>query len=195
MGLQIFENLYHRFIDSLTIGHTLETIGRKSSIGLDIGVELGKSHPCISLSSSIGMNHIEMGWQRSTVAHKVANVLGSLLDIIRGFILIAFIVQRTVFQQIVLEIGGIKFTNEGSVHVECGNTVLNADEVWRLGIGDILDIRLQGCQCLTLVPRWEIVFYYGNIIIVLAARDKEKGTDNNGGLHPHNILFHLYHQF
>ena len=114
---------------TLSVGHASETIGRLFGIGLDIVVKLFERHTAIGLSGGIGVLHVEIGGQLSAVAHEVANILCSLFDVGRSQILIGRIVQCTVFQQIILEIGRVQLTHEGAIHIERGDAVLRWDEV------------------------------------------------------------------
>ena len=137
IGLQIFEHFEHGHVEALAIGHPLETVGRLGSVVLDIGIELSERHAGVGLGCCLGMNHVEMVGQGFPSTHEVADGLCCLSHILGSLVAIGGIVEDTMFEEVVLEVGGIELTDEGSVHVEGGNTVFHADEVGRFRVGNI----------------------------------------------------------
>ena len=58
--LKIVENLQHGLVETLAVSHSLETIGRRGSVGLHVGVELGDRHTGVSLGCCVGVLHVEV---------------------------------------------------------------------------------------------------------------------------------------
>ena len=98
MVLQVVKDLKHRFVETLAIGHAVETVGLLGSIGLDVGVELSQRHPRISLGGSLGVLHVEVRRQRFALSDEVADLLSRLLDISRSQVFVRSVVQNAVFQ-------------------------------------------------------------------------------------------------
>ncbi len=118
----------------------------------------------------MGMDHVEMVGQRGAVADEVADGLRRLTDILWGGFGVSRVIQRTVFEQVILEIGWVKLADEGAVHVEGGDAVLLRNEVGRGGGGHVLHISLQRCQRLAGVPQGEILLLCESFL--LAARSQ-----------------------
>ena len=158
----------------MPVGHAAKPVSGLLGVCLDVGIKLGKRHTAVSLRCRVGMYHVEIAGQLSAVAHKVPNSLSSLLDVSWSDVLIRRIVQRTILQHVVFEIGRIQLTDERTVHVERSDAVFFLDEVLRGGVGHILHIVLQSRQRVALVPQRKILFgdrrlNDGLVVIVLAA--------------------------
>ena len=125
VAFQIVEHLQHRLVETLAVGHARKTVGGLGSVCLHVGIKLGQCHAGVGLGSGVGMLHVEVVGQRLAVAHEVAYLLCRLHHVLRS--LVVGVVQRAVFQQVVLEVRGIEFAHKRTVHVERGDAVFLLD--------------------------------------------------------------------
>ena len=178
--LQVFEDLEYGLVEALGVGHAGEAVGGVGGVGFHVGVELGDGHAGVGFGGGLGVLHVEVGGQAGAVAHKVADFLCGFPHVVGGDVFVGGVVQDAVFEQVVLEVGGVELTDEGAVHVEGGDAVLGADVVGGRGVGDVLDVFLQGRQRGAGVPRGEVVFLGCEFLLAAAREEQHQGDEEQG---------------
>ena len=88
------------------------------------------------------MLHVELAGKWCAFTHKIADVLSSLSNIVGCLVLVRWVIEDAVFQQVILEISRVEFAHERAIHVEGGDTIFYTDEIGGTRIGDVLNIIL-----------------------------------------------------
>jgi hypothetical protein len=127
------------------------------------------------------MLHVEVVGQFLAVPDEISDVLGSLLNVSGSLVLLRWIVEYTILQQVILEVGRVELTHESTVHVESRDAILLLDVVLRVGIGDVLNVSLQCGNRFTSVPFGEMVILDQTIVVsttATAAEDADAEDDD-----------------